>query len=283
MPLIGHTHIAEQFMGLAARRRLAHGYLFHGPDGVGKRTCALSLAAYLETGAFTDRPERILMDLKLIAPGAGDRSLGIDAVREVPLFLRSKPFLSPYRTLIVDGAEFLTPEAENALLKISEEPGASSLIFMIATDPDELMPTLQSRLQRVAFAPLGTGVVEEWLAGRGVKKNEAKKIAGAAFGRPGLAWRIARDEQFQNLLACAEEFLKGGPAKQKTIIKSCADDETFDLDKFLEALMIAAAAERRSNPASGFWHAALGLRRENRRFALNAKLQLTALARIVQS
>lgn len=277
--MVGHDALKKEYLNLADKRELAQGYIFFGPAGVGKRTFAASLANYLETGAFEETSIRPLGDYKVISPGE-ERSLGIDAIREAKSFLQRRPEASPYRVLVIDQAEVLTVEAENALLKITEEPTSSAIIILVATAPEELLPTLQSRMRPIYFAPLPDDAVQTWLMERGIKQKEAAELAKRSFGRPGLALRMHSDESYQQLLETAKDFLKGSPASRKSIIKSLTDEETFSLDAFLEALMIVGYPEYVTK--TPFWHAVLALRGEARKFGLNAKLQLTALQKALE-
>jgi DNA polymerase III subunit delta' len=287
--LIGRNVHIEQFKTRADEHTLAHAYIFFGPGGVGKYTFAASLAHYLETGVFAPPPDaalgeegRPLSDMKTLAPFGEVRSLGIDAVREIKNFLVQKPNQSAYRTLIIDQAEALTTEAQNALLKLTEEPPAAALVILIATDPEVLLPTLRSRIQPVYMPPLEAQEVAEWLeSAYKTPKKEALAAAKASFGRPGLAYQMLHDETLKATLRNAEDFLKSNRIQSKEIIKALTDDEEFNFDRFLEALMIKAKELIAEKPF--VWHALASLRSEASRSPLNAKLQLTALAQVVQS
>ena len=132
--MIGHEKILDDFQSLIKRDVLGHGYVFVGSAMVGKKAAARWLAEHLEGSTGT------LGDYKLIEPGESN-SIGIDAVREIRNFLWQKPNVSSRRTLIIDDADLMTTEAQNALLKITEEPPASSLLILITSDVESIMPT----------------------------------------------------------------------------------------------------------------------------------------------
>src|SRR3990172_3201482 len=129
MTIIGHERAIKDLKKLADSSSLSHAYLFHGLSMVGKRLVAESLANYLENGVFVREEGAILLDAKTFSPGESG-SLGIDTVRELQDFLSKRPVKSPRRTAIVDGAEKMTAEAQNALLRIAEEPPSSSLVIL---------------------------------------------------------------------------------------------------------------------------------------------------------
>ncbi len=148
---------------------------------VGKRTVAQALAHFLEKGEFEPCPpaNEILQDAKLIDLAFAkqlDRelkdSISIDAVREIKNFLWQRPNVSPKRTLIIDEAELLTTEAQNALLKITEEPPASSLLIVVASDLDGIMPTILSRLQKIHFGAVPEAEIAKWLANTGKRPGK---------------------------------------------------------------------------------------------------------------
>ena len=128
--IIGHKKNIEILVDLADMDRLAHGYIFFGLSGVGKCRVARALGYYLERGAWPDDKTDwdghppTLTETTIIDSGEST-SIGIDAVREIKNYLWQKPIASKCRTIIIDDADRLTREAQNALLKISEEPPSS--------------------------------------------------------------------------------------------------------------------------------------------------------------
>lgn len=146
--------LQEDFKKLIERDKLSHAYLFFGgdrSDGKDKVIFAKSLANFLENGAF-EEPEKLLTETLIIEKDE-EGKIGIDAARNIRHFLYQKPVASKYRTLIVVGADALTPEAKNSILKIVEEPPASALIVFTVSQEDNLSPALKSRLQKIYFTP----------------------------------------------------------------------------------------------------------------------------------
>ncbi len=284
--IIGHDAIIEDLKQFADRRALGHGYIFFGAARVGKRLVAAGLAGYLETGDFSAEPSaRILSDALIISPGA-ENSIGIDQIREIKNFIWQMPNQSQYRTVIIDGGEFLTPEAQNALLKITEEPPAHGLIILVVNDHERLLPTIQSRMQKLYFSGVPEKKIKELLVKEfkcDVKK--AEELARESNGAPGLAWAVLFDEQFRNMKISAEKFLKMDAYGRKAFIKDLVEPDEFNFSRFLEALAIvyignAASRGRLTLTGNDFdvWHRLMDLRREADYSPLNPKLQLMALA-----
>lgn len=280
--IIGHEEIIKDFKKLADARGLAHGYILFGPPRIGKKLFALHLANYFETGSFSFeyRAGAPLADLILVSPGE-EKSVGIDQIREIKNFLRQMPNRSPYRTVVIDEAERMTDEAQNALLRVAEEPTSYALILVVVDDAEKLYPTLRSRLQRIYFGSVPQGAVAKWLKKEfGLSTDNAKEVAEESFGQPGLAWRLIRSEEAQKLRERAAAFLRMGDFERRAFIKKLGEDETFDFDAFLEMLiMVAFRARKRADHV--FMHRLFELRRQVSFFSLNPKLQLTALAQLL--
>ncbi len=288
--LVGHELLISSFRSLVKSERLAHAYLFFGPEGVGKKLFALSLANFLEnppaSGDFNYDEARppIFGDAVLIEPNEG-KTIGIDEARRVKEFLHMKPNKSLKRTVIIDEAEFLTTEAQNALLKITEEPPDSSLLILIVRNPEVLMPTIGSRLQKIYFSSLPEREVVVWLVNEhSVSKTEAEKLAKESFGSPGLAFKMLKDEKFQATSKLAEKFLKTSSAGRKDFLKELLEPEEFNMLSFLDAVILISSLRihesdnlRKQEKEIELWHKVLGLRRDFSNFSLNPKLQLQAL------
>jgi DNA polymerase III delta prime subunit len=258
---------------------------------VGKRTVAAALGHYLEKSVFEPagietNHEEVLQDIKVIdlafmkmldAEASGD-SIGIDAAREVKTFLWQKPNTSARRTLIIDNAELLTTEAQNALLKITEEPPASSLLILITSDIESILPTIVSRLPKIYFGAVSQSTIEEWLVKEEhLTKAKATALARRSLGKPGIAWRMLHDEAFQKNLELADAFLKTTPTARHDFIKKLIDPDDFSLRIFLDAVIMTLAWETSSKAKSQFWHKTLKLYEGVNNFSLNPRLQLEAL------
>lgn len=240
--LVGHKDKVQIFKHLLRRGALSHGYIFFGEDQVGKKTFALAFANLLERGKF-EAPEGILSEAKEILPEAG--SIGIDAMREAKRFLFEKPILSEYRILIVDNAHKLTSQAQNAILKISEEPPSSSLIIVISPTLDVLLPTLKSRLQKVYFPRVEESEIAKLLVERGVGAAEASKMAKAALGRPGRAIDALENEDFKRFSKMVGGFIRNRSGRKEmlqSLVEENDDSPGKDLiDAFVDHMIAELA------------------------------------------
>ena len=192
----------------------AHAVLIVGPPAVGKTTLADDLAAGLLCLAPdpADRPCRDCRGCRLIAganhpdlhrlgpegPG-GQVVIGDSArpagrgVRNLVAELAYLPVEGGHRVAIVEHAERMNEDAQNALLKTLEEPPDRTTIILCADEEDRLLPTVRSRCVRLRMAPLAIRTIEELLVERGVADAPtAARLARIAAGRPGLAMAYAR-------------------------------------------------------------------------------------------
>ena len=141
----------KRLLGAALADGPAHGYLFHGPAGVGKRRTALAFASELLGGdARVER--RTHPDLYVLEP-LGDQ-IRIDAVRELRRDLHMRPFEADRRVYLVFGAHLMNEDAADALLKDLEEPPPYAFIVLVADDLGPLPVTIRSRCQHIPFRRL---------------------------------------------------------------------------------------------------------------------------------
>lgn len=290
MEIIGHEDRRALLMRLADRRALAHGYLFFGPDQVGKRQVALGLAHYLERGVFAsseDSTQRsrssdtvspaILGDLLTIQ--RDDKgSIGVDAVRSIRAFLWQRPNRSSYRTVICDDADLMTDEATNAILKTAEEPPSSAVVILIASDREAVRPTVVSRLVPLYFASVATPRIARWLTEtHSLSHEEAEQYALRAGGAPGRAHALLTDKQLKNTLALAKAILLKKAHGRRELIKKIVQAKDFNFTAFLDALALELSHPALRELRGIVWHSLLELRGRAALFNLNARIQLEAL------
>ncbi|GEM_PF-1555718 len=156
--------------------RMHHGYIFKGPEGVGKRHFALTLATML---LCVKRPERTFIDgcnqcpschkmktlqhpdLLIVEPSGASNTIKINEIREISKFVRNHPFESPHQVIIIDDAHTMTKEASNALLKTLEEPPHWVRMFLVSHRVNRLLDTIRSRGQFVQFKKLRNARLSE--------------------------------------------------------------------------------------------------------------------------
>ena len=158
---VGNQRLVE----ILRRGRLPGASLFTGPEGVGKKTLALSLSALANCkegsedelcGTCSSCVKEAAghhPDIRLFQPHKN--LIKIDTMRELNREVQFRPFEGQLRCFIIDQAETLTEEAANCILKTLEEPPDTSRIILISSFPHRLLPTIRSRCQAFPFHPLG--------------------------------------------------------------------------------------------------------------------------------
>ena len=159
--VVGQAHVVSTLERAVCEGRTSHAYLFCGPRGTGKTTMARILAKALmcEQGEG-HLPDGTCEECRLIAAGehpdvyeldAASRT-GVDNVREEIINrVDYAPVRGRYKVYIIDEVHMLTPAAFNALLKTLEEPPAHVVFIMCTTDPQKILATILSRVQRFDF------------------------------------------------------------------------------------------------------------------------------------
>jgi DNA polymerase-3 subunit delta' len=202
--ITGHRPLLELLARAMARGTLPPSLIFAGPEGVGKRRTAMALAQALncdtpvdtagggrdacgECAACRRIARGVHADILVVEPG-DTGNIKVDQVREAIDRSAYRPFEGRRRLVVIDEADALMPEAQNALLKTLEEPPPASVFVLITSRPDVLLPTVRSRCQRLRFGPLTPGEVADVLIkDHEVEPADAHAAAAAADGSVGRA------------------------------------------------------------------------------------------------
>ena len=198
--LAGHRRVLDLTARAAVRGSLPPSLIFAGPDGVGKRLAAISLAQLFNClspfpGDEESAPDAcghctvcrriargVHADVLMIEPG-DTGSIKVDQARAAIERSAYRPFEGRRRVVIVDDADAMEASAQNALLKTLEEPPAASTFVLVTSRPDLLLPTVRSRCQRVRFGPLSPGdIAQVLIRDHGFAENDAHAAAALAEG-----------------------------------------------------------------------------------------------------
>ncbi len=201
----GQEHILAQLEPSLQQGRLAHAYLLTGPPRIGKLTLAMDLARAVNClngpGApcqDCDQCRRIRdglhADVRVIrvtqreAGGPTRTVIGIGDVREALRQTSLKPFEGSGIVIIFDGAELMSEEAANALLKALEEPPPEVLFLLLSTDSGALLSTIRSRCRLLELKPVARESIAARLSGRfGADGELAERLARLSRGCMGWA------------------------------------------------------------------------------------------------
>ncbi|MBI1301209.1 MAG: DNA polymerase III subunit delta' [Alphaproteobacteria bacterium] len=243
----GHDTQEKLFLELFEQDKMPHAMIFSGPKGIGKSTMAFRLARFLlkygvdtaEVGLFGgDDIKREFDSLHVpsydpvfsrvtsgghadflylerfydSSKGKRDANLKVEALRKIEPFLRKTSSAGGWRVVIIDDADTMNRNAQNALLKILEEPPSKVLIILVAHRPGMLIPTIHSRARKIIFDRLPRNILTDLLTGQGLNlsMDEWETLYALSEGSVGQALRYAEEggiETFQKIT----EHLQGWP------------------------------------------------------------------------
>jgi len=214
--LLGHDKPKALLLQAAASNKMGHAYLFRGPDGVGKKRTALTLASYLNCksplehdgcGRCTSCRKYFSgnhPDLTVIEPDGA--AIKIGQIRELKHQLAFPPLEADVRVVILEDIHTMRREAANSLLKTLEEPAPGNLLILTADSAGKILPTILSRCQVIAFGPLDHEDMARLLMQEDdIDESLALTLAAVAEGSLGRAKFLHQ----KNLLALRQAVLEG--------------------------------------------------------------------------
>jgi len=220
---MGHDAVEGRLLDLFKCGKLAHGYLFNGARGIGKATMAFRFARFLLNNAeydpnqeslFGDAPDFSSMDIDVnggvfrqVASGGHPdlfvveraydatkniykNAVDVAAIRKVEPFLRKTSSYGGWRVVIVDDANTMNRNAQNALLKILEEPPKKTIIILVTHAMGALLPTILSRTQVIPFQSLNDDVITDLL--RREDFEDVQDCVRLGAGSAGMALNYAQ-------------------------------------------------------------------------------------------
>jgi len=221
--LIGHQAVEQKLLQDYQSGRMPHALIFAGPEGVGKATLAYRLARFLlaeggeaEDSLFGDAapPTNLFVSAdnpvsKRIASGGHadfraiqrefdekkgrlKAGISVDEVRKINPFLHRTAAEGGWRVVIIDGAEHLNRNSQNAILKILEEPPPKTLLILVTNQPGGFLPTIRSRCRLYSFGSLEASDVILLLekAHPDMTRDEKNMLSGLSEGSVGYAMRL---------------------------------------------------------------------------------------------
>ncbi|HQY88487.1 MAG TPA: hypothetical protein PK402_07500 [Tepidisphaeraceae bacterium] len=258
--IIGQERAIEFLSRALKAGRLHHGLMFVGPEGVGRFKTATRLASIF-LAEKSDDLESVEKTFKLISAqthpdfhlvtrtmvrdleGKGANkaiALSVDVIREFLVApAGKKSFTGRGKVFIVDEADTMNSQAQNAMLKTLEEPAGRALIILLSEQHSALLPTIRSRSQLVQFNRLTNEQAIEIVKQQGVDASMAKLAVELAEGSPGRALRYVRD----GVVLASKQLI--------TLLDSTDPNRADALADFLKASADAFAEKRLEQDPQG--------------------------------
>ena len=263
-PLIGNIRVREAVISAISANRIPHAIIIEGEQGQGKHT----LAAYIAKAAVCEGEDKPCdncsnchladvgshPDIITVTAEKGKKSISVDAVRQ----LRSDAFVKPHKAakkvFIIDGADTMSDQPQNALLKVLEEPPADMVFILIAESKNRLLATIISRCVVLSLSAPETSEAARYICDKNasVSLDAAKTALENNFGSIGAALSDLTGKKSE-IKATAEEFLKAALIPDEwemlTITKRFSSDRVF-VDRFTLQLKLSIADMIRKNTSN---------------------------------
>ena len=187
----------------------AGAYLFYGQQNIGKMTFAVDLAYKLIGQKNLDKNQS---SANLLVINCGDsksgQTISIDNIREINRFLSFAPSGSKFKVVLIDDAHLMQEPAQNALLKLMEEPPDSAFIILVSHKHESILPTILSRCRKIYFPPHNEKTIKKIIDDARVTLTDDQITFLLEFssGKSGLILKILQDQSFKKIKETIKEF-----------------------------------------------------------------------------
>lgn len=215
--LLGNDSIIEQLRVAAVQNKTAHAYLICGAPGMGKKTLAKEICRMVmcpQNGCGECRTcmkieKGIHPDIKVLVGEGKSGQIKVDMIRELRKDAYIRPGEAEKKVYIIDGAQMMNPDAQNAFLKVLEEPPEAVMFLLLCTAPDMLLQTVLSRVIRINLLPAPTDQAVVCVAQKSGKAQETcRQALDICGGNIGKALSLVQMEDVGEKVASCEAFCK---------------------------------------------------------------------------
>lgn len=240
--IIGNEGIKEYFAHVITTGTVSHSYILNGEEGTGKRMFAAAFAAAMQCSSPGERPCGVCHSCRQAATGnhpdiiyvphEKPQTLGVDDIRKGLVDdIVIRPYSGPYKIYIVDEAEKMSVQAQNAMLKTIEEPPEYGIILLLTTNSSAFLPTILSRCMELHVKPVTMAEEAAYLKERGIEEEQADTLLHFTRGNIGKALRMASSDSFSSMIALITNLLKNGSSMSlEQMLEAIAQLETYKID-----------------------------------------------------
>lgn len=218
--IIGHNQIIDHLKNAILMEKVSHAYIFNGEKNAGKKMLAEAFAMALQCEAHGDEPcmecrschqakDHNQPDIIYVSHDKPN-VISVDDIRQqINNDIVIKPYHSKYKIYIVDEAEKMNVQAQNALLKTIEEPPAYGIILLLTTNADSFLPTILSRCITLNLKTVNEELMKNYLMKKyQIPDYQADVCAAFAQGNVGKAIQLAASDEFNELKSSAISLVK---------------------------------------------------------------------------
>lgn len=229
--IYGQDYVKRYLNNSIKNDNLSNAYIFDGIEGCGKLTTAKTLAEYL-TGTQLGSSS----DISIYELESGTKTHKIDLIRSINSSIALKPY-SDYKIVIINDADKLTIQAQNAFLKTLEEPPSFVIIILIVENRDALLSTIRSRCELVKFRPLSDRDIKSYLVNLPYDEDSASFVSKFSAGSISKAENLIESEDFRTLrkeVLNFSELLVEEDLEAKLALIDLLNDKRNSIDDFLD-------------------------------------------------
>lgn len=209
--IIGHEKIIHHFQTAIQKGQVSHAYILEGETGSGKKMLAKAFAQALQCETHGADSCQECHSCKMAESGnhpdiiwvkhEKPNTISVDEIRsQVNGDIGIKPYNGSYKIYIVDEADKMNEQAQNALLKTIEEPPAYAVILLLARQTGSFLPTILSRCITLSLKPVEEEKITEYVLGHtNLSREEAEFCAGYSMGNLGKAMSLATSEHMEEM------------------------------------------------------------------------------------
>ena len=252
--LAGNTALKQQLSDRLSGGQLSHAYILSGPAGCGKHTLASVLSAAMVCTGLEGKPcgncpacrktaAGIHPDIVTVLPEEEGKAVTVDQVRRMRADAWVRPNEAPRKVYLIEQADRLKPNAQNAMLKLLEDGPVYTAFLLLAENAGALLPTVRSRCEELALSPVSVPQAEQWLSERFPDKPAQlrKQAALDCQGVLGRAVELLSDNGWKDpaLDETAEQLIQAWMSRDELrLMEFCAlmEREKWDRAKFTALL-----------------------------------------------
>ena len=251
--ILGNEMVKDHFKKAIANHKISHAYILTGEAGMGRKSIANAFAMTLLCEKGGSEPCMSCHSCKQVMSGnhpdliyvthEKPGSIGVDDVREqINDTIMIRPYSSYYKIYIVDEAEKMTVQAQNALLKTIEEPPSYAVIILITTNQEAFLPTILSRCVQMKLKPLKDFTIKSYLTQNlHIPEKDADICAAFARGNLGKAIHLASSDEFKELFQKVMVLVKNVGTMDISMLLDCIremKEQNFDIGEVLDLMQL---------------------------------------------